>query len=796
MPRFFISFVLILFIDQVSLGQSSTDNWLHPYWSASWITMPGKTGREYGVYHFRKNIDLPQAPAHFPIRVSADNRYRLYVNGKEVGYGPAQGAPQCWVYDSYDIGPLLQAGKNTVAATVWNYGEKGPWVQMSVKTAFLVQGETDQERIVNTDASWKAMEDTAYHVLPIDYSKVWEFIVVSPGDEINGNFHPWDWSTKDLNDSSWRAARFLVKAAPYSTGADMWWQLVPRMVPLLIEDTISFHSIRRSMPAPPAAYHDLLQRKKIILPPNTHTTLLFDQGYETTAFPELVTSGGKETSITLSYAESLMDSTHDKGNRNEVEGKELLGVSDRFLLDGGSRRHYCPLSFRAYRYVEMIVQTGSTAVTIEDFFGKYDHAPTRLAASFSSSDDTLNRILQTAWHTQEICTKDYLLTDAYYEQLQYVGDNRIQGLVLNSVGFDSALIKNTIWQYYQSLIPEGLTQSRFPVAVPQVMPTYSLLWISMLHDYAMYHMDPDFIQQMLPAVRRILDWYREHYNSKTGLLGPTPYFNYVDWTKEWVWDNDKAIGGVPMGGNSGGSAIITLQWAYTLQQAAILMRYQGDSATANAYTQFSTQLAKHVYNTCWDEKRKLLADTQDKTVFSQHANIFAVLAGAIPENQRASLIRRMAMDTSLIQSSVYFRFFLGEAYKKAGLAAEYQDLLTPWKKMLEEGLTTFAEVPGHARSDCHPWGCSPLYAFFATICGVRPLSPGFTDINIKPALGKLQWVRASMPVRHSFLKIDLRQTALNGIEGSVDVPPGMAFVSFTWKGKTRRLSPGLNSIHY
>ena len=61
-------------------------------WTASWISDPKASPTEPGVYHFRKDIDLAARPSTFPIRVSADNRYRLYVNGIEVASGPARGS--------------------------------------------------------------------------------------------------------------------------------------------------------------------------------------------------------------------------------------------------------------------------------------------------------------------------------------------------------------------------------------------------------------------------------------------------------------------------------------------------------------------------------------------------------------------------------------------------------------------------------------------------------------------------------------------------------------------------------
>lgn len=76
---------------------------LKNYWDAHWITCPDVPARAYGVYHFRKTFSLSEAPKKFLIHVTADNRYRLFVNGKAVGRGPARGDLYNWNFDTYDI---------------------------------------------------------------------------------------------------------------------------------------------------------------------------------------------------------------------------------------------------------------------------------------------------------------------------------------------------------------------------------------------------------------------------------------------------------------------------------------------------------------------------------------------------------------------------------------------------------------------------------------------------------------------------------------------------------------------
>ena len=96
--------------------------------------------REPLVLHFRRTLDLPAVPASYPVRVSADNRFILYVNGQRVGDGPARGDLTHWRYERFDLAPP-QTGQNLITATVWNFGVYAPIAQMSDRTAFLLESE-------------------------------------------------------------------------------------------------------------------------------------------------------------------------------------------------------------------------------------------------------------------------------------------------------------------------------------------------------------------------------------------------------------------------------------------------------------------------------------------------------------------------------------------------------------------------------------------------------------------------------------------------------------------------------
>lgn len=141
---------------------ASADQQADKVWTASWIDEPYSEPAKPAVFHFRKEFDLAQQPSTFPIRISADNRYRLYVNGVEVSNGPARGDILHWRNESVDIAAQLKAGANVIAALVWNMGEFKPAAQISLRTALVIQGDSPEAVLVSTETSgWKVFASHA-----------------------------------------------------------------------------------------------------------------------------------------------------------------------------------------------------------------------------------------------------------------------------------------------------------------------------------------------------------------------------------------------------------------------------------------------------------------------------------------------------------------------------------------------------------------------------------------------------------------------------------------------------------
>ena len=134
---------------------------------ARWITDSAAAPDAFGVFHFRRVLDLPARPEHFVVQLSADNRYRFFVNGQFVSAGPQRSDLMHWRYETVDLAPYLRPGPNVLGATVWNWGAYRPVGQQSRRTAFLLQGLGEAATASTGQSGWKVLRDSSYGPVPV-----------------------------------------------------------------------------------------------------------------------------------------------------------------------------------------------------------------------------------------------------------------------------------------------------------------------------------------------------------------------------------------------------------------------------------------------------------------------------------------------------------------------------------------------------------------------------------------------------------------------------------------------------
>jgi hypothetical protein len=784
--------ILVLFIVITKLSaQQVTEidpELLSKPWTAKWISFPDNFNSQYGVYLFRKELIIKTKPDKFIVHVSADNRYKLYINGVYICNGPARSYLFKWNFESIDISSYLHAGKNIISSVVWNFAEYRPLAQISGQTGFIIQGDTKDENSINTETSWLVFNDTAYNPIPVNIN---QYYAAGAGEEFNCQKHPWDWMDKDFDTSGWKHAREVETAKPVGCmgewGGPSLHLLSQREIPFMEEKNQRFFKVRRcnttNIP------EDFLKgNTPVTIPANSKVKILIDQNVLTTAYPVLKFSKGKESLIKLTYAESLLDGNGNKGNRNDIENKHITGISDEIICDGGNHRIFQTLWWRAFRYVEMEIETKDEPLVLTDFYSIFTAYPFEQNASFTCDNSLFNDIWKVGWRTQRLCANETFFDCPYYEQLQYIGDARIQALVSTYVSGDSRLTKNAISTLHTSQLPLGITQSRYPSNQTQIIPTFSLVWVTMVYDYWMLNNDSAFVQSMIPGMQETLYWFRNRIDS-TGMLGPVEWWDFVDWVNSKGWDN-----GNPPAAHNGNSSILSLQYVYTLEKASKVFDAYRMHDIAVEYRTLADKIKNSVYRKCYDPNRGLIADSPNKNSFSQHANILAILTNTFPESMdKSKIIDIILNNKNLAQCTLYFKFYLFEALEKAGQADQFTASLIPWEKMIGAGLTTFAETPDPTRSDCHAWSASPVYYFLSLVCGIKPADPGFKSIRIEPHLGNMKSIDATMPHQLGLIHVILQKDKENHLRGEITLPIQLDGV-FIWNGERKQLHGGINKI--
>jgi alpha-L-rhamnosidase len=767
----------------------------HADWPAKWIACLGASSRNPGVFHFRKRIALDEAPGRFVIRVSADNRFVLFVNGTRVGDGPARGDLNHWRFETFDIAAQLHKGDNVLAATVWNCGAVAPMAQMSDQTGFLVQGETLSESAANTDSTWEVEREKGQGFMAINSSDVPNYYAASPGEILDGTRYDWDWQTSA---ASWSPAITVgtgepgryANATPYGTGSGLnAWLLVPDPLPPM---EYSETTIGRVVRVEGMARIDSLPAT---IPAHSRASILFDRGAMTTAYPELVVAQGKGANVKVTYAEALVDSKGHKGNRDDIANRRILGLNDTFIPDGAADRSWSPLWWRAWRYLQLDIQTEDEPVEIKALTARYSGYPFTERGAFRASDPTLSRIWEVGTRTARMNAHETYMDCAYWEQLQYIGDTRIQALISYVEFGDDRLARQALDAYDESRVADGLSQSRYPSATNQIIPTFSLLWIGMLHDFWMYRPDNGALAEWVPHTRSVIGWYAR-YQRADGLLGKMPWWNFGDWTKDFVF-------GVPPQDADGGSALLSLYYMAALRDAADLEAYLGNAAIAGDDRKRAEAIGASVYRLCWDDTHGLLADTPAHGHFSEQTNSMGVIMDVVPRD-RQERVMRAVLDHSppaavpapdeFSPASVYFRFYVARAMDHAGLGDLYLDSLGPWRSMLDLGLTTFAETAEPTRSDDHAWSAHPDYDLLTLVAGIRPGSPGFRTVLVAPHPGSLTSISARMPHPAGDI-VTHYEKAGGGWVFDVTLPPGLTG-TFQFGGRSAALAEGPNHLDF
>lgn len=745
-------------------------------WPAHWIAA-ADTPPTPVVVGYRLPITIAEATAVL-VHVSADERYELYLDGDLIGRGPDRGDLDHWSFESHRLD--LDPGDHLLAARVWSIGDEAPYAQFSLRHGFLLAAEGRPDLTTGAGA-WQAAVLPGHATRP--KGPAWGCGLKC---ELDGRAFPWGWE-RGTDSLAWTAAVPAGRAysASYANDVPPTRLLVPAILPAQAEETVASGRIRLvtehdggptvdvavratdNLTAEVDDWQRLLAGEPLTVPARTRRRVLLDLDDYVCAYPRLGLSGGRDAVVQLNWQEALLQADGRKGDRDEIEGKlfrspgrggEQDPVGDRFIAGGGEAETFSTLWWEAGRYVEVLVETGDAALTLTELGFTETRYPYQDLSRFDSDDERLVRVKGLAFRTLQQCSHETTMDCPFYEQLQYAGDTRIQCLVAYLATGDDRLARQALLAFDRSRAPRGLTTSRYPSRIRQTIPPFSLWWIAMVHDFALWRGDLDFVRTLMPGVRAVLDAHRTQVGPD-GLFSTLDGWNFMDWVDGWE-------SGTPPGAQWGVSGVINLQLAHVADLAADLESWIGEPGLAGRHSDLADVVRHAAERTFWSAERGLYADDPEHRHWSEHAQCLAVLAGA--DHGQAALERTLITD-GLARTSVYFDHYLFEALGRIGRTDVIHDRLGLWFGLLDQGLRTVIEQPEPTRSDCHAWGAHPIFHLYATLLGVRPTAPGMATVSISPQLGRLARADGTLQTPHGPLRVEV-----DGSKITTELPPGIS----------------------
>ncbi|KAF2014276.1 glycoside hydrolase family 78 protein [Aaosphaeria arxii CBS 175.79] len=749
---------------------------------SSWMWYPSfqedREDTSGSIVGFRRSFFLENWTRHpVSIHITADTRYKLYVNGHEVAYGPVKGDTSLWFYDEVDIGPYLKQGDNRILVRVLRLFYGTTYAPSFARSAFgglrikVPEDYSPLKSQLESSTEWETAIDEATK-LRVD----------EPEDAF---LHIYEHVTSRGNTAlTWIPTVLLYYKD--STGNAPPWNLSSRRIPEFEMKSTGFaaiHNIKSSLPDHAWKHHliDCTVPKVdsgLVLPAGTTHRIDLEMTNHTTAFLSFHFQRPTQSGsiLRVKYSECYEDQPEDapwirrKGGRCDYR-KELYGPSDIYEFEGHQPDHsknwldddespyevYSPFHWRTFRFVQLEIEVGSSDLVFHRIDMKTVHYPLHVEADFhvaqSGSESAFwQRMWDTSVRTLRNCMHDCYEDCPFYEQLQYAMDTRSSALFTYLLSRDDRLARQAIVQIHNSFqAQKGLTASRAPSHRQQFIPSFSLFWACTVCDHFEFFADGDFVRTFMPVIDAILAYFDRTVNTDGLVTSKTEVgiWNYVDWTTQWKPH------GIPPGAKRVGISTFTNQlYAYTLQKVAKLATALGRPSLAVEYGQRSSSIVAAVLDHCYDGSffTDTLATESSSVDRSQHCQVWAVLSGIFTGDIARDLLHRSltsARAGNIVQESTSMSFYTFRALSLAGgsLYDEwFNELWGPWRAQLELNLTTWIEDGVSQRSDCHAWGSVAIYELLVEVLGIRPVEPGFTAIELRPRTTLFSQVNARVPL--------------------------------------------------
>ena len=263
----------------------------------------------YGNKHilFRKKVTVPEF-FRAKLRISADDYYKLYINGEFVTQGPAPGYPFHYYYNEIDVTKFLVPGENTIAVHTYYQGLLNRvWVSADLRHGLVLDLYADGNKLCESDESWKC----AYHT---GYTACGKFgYDTAYAENYDAGSPEYAFALPAFDDSAWEYAKFK---------------------------TADDHELFLQ----PTQQLDIYDVKPASLT-KTAVGYMADFGFEAVGYLKFAATGKKGDVIVMHYAEELAD---DGSLRWKMRCN--CDYEEKFTLSGREGDVLSQYDYKAFRY--------------------------------------------------------------------------------------------------------------------------------------------------------------------------------------------------------------------------------------------------------------------------------------------------------------------------------------------------------------------------------------------------------------------------------------------------------------
>ncbi len=721
---------------------------------AKWLKVPKEEIIERKIYqgdmtgrfaYFRYETYIP-AKSSLTVEITANSRYRLWVNEKAVLSGPCKGDNFRQYYETVELTEYLVEGKNVICVQVLYcdsdavdlqtderasiYGVIGPKTghRLAIEGSIYDEKGNEADTVTTGIADWYVYLDNSYYLKSNEITCYLGAVT----EEVDFNKTITKWKNIEFEKENWRKAEPACDVEPsvadlYCVGVQPQFRIRKREIPLMYETEDEFC---KDFCKENGQESGLLKEGILCIEAQKSKEIILDSGVIKNGYPRLVFEGGKGTRITITYFEKFGGPGADL-KRTDYRNGEVIGLADTVTLSGGNNV-FEPFWVRTFRFICMHVETADERVFIHKPVFKRTGYPICIESAVNSSTPWVEKLWEISTRTLENCMLETYMDCPYFEQLQFAMDTRLEALFTYTVSNDYRLVKKALLDFHYGMQPEGLTAGKYPSVYLQILSTFSLHYIFMLWEYYQQTKDMDTIQQCRGDIDRILDYYDRKIGND-GLVGRLEFWEFVDWQPAWnKWN------GIPAALQSGASTIINLMYAYGLFCGGQLNHAMGRNGLSKEYETRRENILHTVWNDCWDEKQEMFREGPKCKQFTFHAQAWAVLNDMLNKAEARKVLTNVMNDAHSLKCSFSTSYEWFRALEKAEMYAEMRNSLNEWIELLEMECTTCPETPRQARSDCHAWSALPMYEMIRTMAGVHPEGIGWESVNIRPQLLDLE----------------------------------------------------------